>query len=260
MTRSEPIAVFAYAFAHKKTQDFLIELAAAGFRKVTVIGAPWKSLPYTDTQRYFPKMLRHASALGTAEVCRSLGFEFHECEHDDVSTIASLQQKAGFTLGIISGARMIKKAVIELFEEGILNLHPGKIPETSGLDLFYYTIKHDVPLGITAHYIDHRVDAGMFLFFEETTIGPEDTPEAVNENNYQSQIRALRRFIECRDIGSLSTTPVIRPQKNIPMTPEEKRLMIERFPIWRAKQVAQKIEAAKASQFSSMIIESESDA
>jgi len=236
MIRTEPIAVFAYAFAHRKTQDFLLELAAAGFRDVTVIGAPWKALPHSDPNHYFPTMLRSAPSLATPDVCRALGFAFHECEHDDVDAIAELRTGAGFQLGVISGARIIKRAVIELFDEGILNIHPGKLPETAGLDLFFYTITKGVPMGVTAHYIDPRVDAGDELFFEETPLGPDDTIEVVQSNNYQSQIRALRRFIAGRDAGTLTRQPVDRPRKNDPMTPEEKRAAVETFPNWRIAQ------------------------
>ena len=106
MNRSEPVAVFAYAFAHRKTQDFLLELAAAGFRNVTVISAPWKPLPHTDSNQNFPTMLRSAPALATADVCQALNFEFDECEHDDVAAISELQKKAQFRLGIVSVARI----------------------------------------------------------------------------------------------------------------------------------------------------------
>lgn len=236
MTRSEPIAIFAYAFAHRKTQDFLFELAVAGFRDVTVIGAPWKVLSHADPNRYFTTMVRSAPALATPDVCRALGFSFHECEHGDVDTIAALRDKAKFRLGIISGARIIKRAVIDLFDEGILNIHPGKLPETAGLDLFYYTILKNAPMGVTAHFIDARIDAGEQLFFEETPLGPEDTPEIVQHNNYHSQIRALRRFIQLRDENTLERRLVDRPRKNDPMSSEEKRQSITRFPDWRAAQ------------------------
>ncbi|MGX1101543.1 ankyrin repeat domain-containing protein [Amorphus sp. MBR-141] len=236
MTSNEPIAVFAYAFAHRKTQDFLFELATSGFRDVTVIGAPWKALPHADSNQYFPTMLRSAPVRKTLDVCHALGFAFYECEHDDVGAITALRDKAGFRLGVITGARIIKRAVIELFDEGILNIHPGKLPETAGLDLFFYTIMNNVPMGVTAHYIDPRVDAGDELFFEETPLGPDDTIEAVQNNNYQSQIRALRRFIKERNAGILTCQPVDRPRKNEPMTLQQKRAAVEAFPNWRVAQ------------------------
>jgi hypothetical protein len=236
MKRGEPIAVFGYAFAHRKTQDFLIELALAGYVNVTVIATAWKELPHTDSNRYFSATLRSAPALPTPTICQALGFAYHECEHDDSDSIAVLRDEAGFQFGVISGARIIKREIIDLFQEGILNIHPGKLPETAGLDSFFYTILRGVAMGVTAHYIDSRVDAGDELFFEETPLGPDDTIEVVQSNNYQLQIRALREFIVARDTGALARRPVNRHRKNDPMTPEEKRCAIAAFPSWRATQ------------------------
>lgn len=236
MRRSEPIAVFAYAFAHHKTQDFLVELGAAGYVNVTVIAAPWKALPHSDSSRYFPTTLNRASPLPTPTLCAALGFSYHELDHDNTIRIAELRDAADFKLGIIAGARIITGAVIDLFEEGILNIHPGKLPETAGLDLFFYTIVKGVEVGVTAHYIDSRVDAGDELFFEETALGPDDSIEVVQSNNYQSQIRALRRFVCDRDAQVLTRTPVVRPKKNPLMSPEEKRRAVEAFTFWRSAQ------------------------
>ena len=236
MKRSESIAVFAYAFPHRKTQDFLSELAFSGFVNVTVIAAPWKALSHKDSNHYFPTTLRPAPALPTSVISEALGFSYIECEHDDSDRIAALRDLAGFELGIISGARIIKPDIIELFQEGIVNIHPGKLPETAGLDLFFYTISRGVAMGVTAHYIDARVDAGDELFFEETVVGPEDSIEVVQSNNYQSQIRALRKFIAARESGDLARRAVNRPRKNEPMKSEEKRCAVATFPSWRATQ------------------------
>jgi phosphoribosylglycinamide formyltransferase-1 len=237
MTRDEPIAIFAYAFPHRKTQDFLIEAALAGYRNVTVIAAPWKKLAHADSESYFPTAIRNAAPADTRDICARLGFDFRELEHSDVDAITALRAKTGFKIGIVSGARIIKRAIIDLFGEGILNIHPGKIPETSGLDLFYYTVKNRVAMGVTAHYIDARVDAGEILFFEETPLSIEATPEIVQHNNYHSQIRALRRFFALRDDGDLAREPANRPFKNQPMSSEEKRQYIGEFPKWLEEQV-----------------------
>lgn len=236
MKRDEPLAVFAYAFPHRKTQDFITELVAAGYRDIWVIAAPWKKLLHSDRNAYYPKTLSPPPPHDTRTLCANLGLHYVECLHDDVAEIGRLRDANYIKLGIISGARILKRAVIELFPDGILNIHPGKIPETSGLDLFFYTIKHRVPMGVTAHFIDPRVDAGSELFFERTRIGPQDTPETVETNNYYSQIRALRKFLRQRHDGALAPKPVVRPVKNSPMTPEEKRQVMNEFPVWRSAQ------------------------
>ena len=63
-------------------------------------------------------------------------------------------------IGIIAGARVLPRTVIECFSLGIINFHPGLIPHVRGLDALQWAIHLDQPLGVTAHLIDHRIDAG----------------------------------------------------------------------------------------------------
>ncbi|MGP9791520.1 ankyrin repeat domain-containing protein [Roseinatronobacter sp. NSM] len=232
---SRPLVVFAYAFAHRKTQDFLFEMVAAGYHNLTVIGAPKVKLAHTDTTVYFRSGLRRAPPLKTEALCRALDLTYIECAHDDLRTITKVAQHSGARMAVISGARILKRDVIAAFPDGVLNLHPGKLPETAGLDSFYYSIMRNVVLGFTAHFIDHRIDAGHQLFFEETPIGPGDTPEIILENNYQTQILGLRRFLKLLAQDKLHTIPIDRPSKNEPMCPEAKRASLLRLPEWVAR-------------------------
>jgi len=241
MRQRDCIAVFAYSFPHRKTQDFLFELALAGFRRVLVLAAPWKELRNGPSESFFSNGLSNAKPHDTAALCEVLDYDFVEVEHGDVERIQAESEARGISLAIIAGARILKSAVINVFKEGVLNIHPGKIPETSGLDAFFYSIKHKAPMGATAHFVDGRVDAGVLLFFEETPLNADDTPEIVQHNNYQSQIRALRRFIAERDDGQLVPVPAHRPHKNQPMKPEEKRAAIKGFGVWRSEQLAEQV-------------------
>jgi phosphoribosylglycinamide formyltransferase-1 len=229
-----PIVVFAYAFAHRKTQDFLLELLSAGYRQISVIAAPWAALPHRDDNCYFPTTLQHVLPRPAHELCEVFGLRYVATPHDDHAAIKSVVEEAGARLGIIAGARILRRAVVDLFAEGVVNFHPGKLPETAGLDAFFYSLKRNVPFGVTAHFIDGRVDAGMQLFFEETSIGPTDSPEAVLHNNYQSQIKALRRFLDLLQSDALSLSAVDRPYRNMPMEPDQKRLALASFAEWRA--------------------------
>lgn len=230
------IALFAYDFPHRKTQDFMTELFLAGHRDVAVIAAPFRELEVGDKNRYFPTTLQRVPAANTVELAEAFGYPYVSLDHDDRDGIAGFIGKHGCDTAVIAGARIIKRAIIELFPGGIVNFHPGRIPETSGLDAFYYSIRNNVPVGVTAHFIDWRIDAGDLIFFEELEVGLHDTPEIVAANNYTVQIKALRRFLALRRAGDVGTTPANRPTKNSPMTPDEKRACLERFPAWRSTQ------------------------
>lgn len=230
------IAVFAYAFPHRKSRDILTELALAGEKDVCVIAAPFEKLPVVDRTRYMQKALKSAPPQDTQIVAERLGFEYVEMRHSDIENVQQLVADRGITLGIVAGARIIK-AVIEAFSDGIVNFHPGRIPETSGLDAFFYTIKKGVDARVTTHFIDPRVDAGHQVYFDAVQVGPADTAEIVQENGYHLQITALRRFLADRRAGTLVAQVIDWSGKNQPMTPEEKWQTLLHFPTWRAARV-----------------------
>lgn len=235
---SPKVALFAYDFPHRKTHDFILEILAGGCAGLCVIAAPKKALKHNDPHPYYSESLQRHSPLSTEQLCRHLGLPFFRMAHDDAGGVADVLGRNGIGSAIISGARIIPGAVISLFRDGVVNFHPGKIPETSGLDALYHTIRQDIALGVTTHYIDHRVDAGRLIRFDELPVGPQDTPEIVVENQYQLQLTALRRYVRDLLEGAVVSEPIDRPRKNEPLSREEKLDLISRFPAWRAKRVA----------------------
>jgi len=233
------IAVFAYAFPHRKTQDFLFELVAMGCKNVTVIGAPWRPLAHQAGADVLDIRIRKAPPHTTADLCKNLDLHYLEADHNDRNRIEALQRAQGLQLAVIAGARILPKAVIDIFPEGVINFHPGKIPETSGLDAFFYAIKQDVSMGVSAHFIDAKVDAGHLILFEELPVSLGDSPETVQENLYHLQIMTLRKIIPgiMRD-EEIASKPIFRPSKNQPMPASEKLDCLQRFPQWLAGQLA----------------------
>ncbi|WP_374035581.1 ankyrin repeat domain-containing protein [Bdellovibrio bacteriovorus] len=233
--KNEPVVVFAYDFPHRKTYDFILDLMAVGLRNLVVLAAPHKELKNTDRRVYFPRSLIVPPPIGTPDLCESLGLKLYLVDHGDSEKIRKIVDHYDIKLGIVAGARIIPGSVIELFSEGIVNFHPGKIPETSGLDSLYYTIKNMAPPGVTVHYIDHKVDAGRYISFEETPISLHETLETLVENIYQTQRVALRRFVDSYFARAVKTEIIDRPKKNQPMTPDEKLVTLSGFENWRAE-------------------------
>jgi len=228
------IALFSYDFHHRKTHDFILDLVGSGVRGIVVLAAGIRKLDGVDSRSYFDESLRTCPPLLASELCARLGIPFFQVEHDDYSRIDQIVQEYCIDLAIISGARIIKKEVISLFPDGVINFHPGKLPETSGLDSLFYTLKNGVPAGVTTHFIDQRVDAGSEIYFDEVIVTASSTPETVKENIYQMQRVALRRVVSMLMQGCIPSRPIHRPAKNPPMTPEQKIEAVSRFATWRA--------------------------
>lgn len=232
----KPLAVLAYDFPHRKTHDFLTELAVYGLRDVIVLAAPLRKLSGIDKQEYFSKTLAPSHPLPASKLCASFGFQYYRVAHEDSEEICRIQKKHEISLAVVAGARIIKSEVINIFPDGIVNFHPGKIPETSGLDALYYSIKKNVAPGVTTHFIDNRVDAGRLIYFDEISVDLQSTPEIIQENTYRAQTSALRRFLFDFERAALVASEISRPSKNLPMTSQDKMKTLLDFDRWRANQ------------------------
>ena len=240
MKTSDPILVFGYAFPHRKTYDFLIILFGLGYKNIIVIGAPKKKLAHNNYEIEPNDPNQNAYCVQT--LCQNLNLKFVECAHDNVQKISEINSSFQCKTAIISGARIIKREVINIFSDGIVNFHPGKIPETSGLDSFFYSIKKDCTMGVTAHYINHKVDAGRFIFFEALPVSADESIEMVRENLYGMQLIAFRRYLISYH-GRLLTFPDIdRPRKNLPLSVSDKKNLALRFDEWLSNRLAEQNE------------------
>ena len=209
---------------------------------ICVVGAPPVKLPFGD------KKGDVQNSSFTSKLCRELGFRFAEIPHDRTQEIASfVNSKSDCRAALVAGARIIKKDVINIFPDGIINFHPGPLPATSGLDSFFWMIKKRAIAGTTAHLVDDRVDAGRWLTFTPAEVSVGDSIEEAQEKIYQSQLRALDRVLSLSDhLDVLHSTQITRPYKNLPMTELEKSETVEIFEEWKSFQVTATAQFHKA--------------
>ena len=64
--------------------------------------------------------------------------------------------------------------------------------------------------------------------------GKRDSLSVINESIFQAQLLALSELLERRTINSETLEDIIRPNKNPPMTTQEKREVELRFEEWRS--------------------------
>lgn len=166
------ICIFAYNFKHKKTQEGIFRLYCSNYRikeviamnKVT-IKAPKKKIKYIpqDIQYMHPRA-----------ICKYLKIPYKVMQHNSKKCINYVKRKK-FDIGIILGARILSEELINSFKIGILNLHPGLLPENRGLDTYHWAVMDMIPQGATAHLIDRKMDRGIIIKKKKINIFSQDT-------------------------------------------------------------------------------------
>ena len=236
MKKKQPIIIFCYSFPHRKTYDFVSLLVSKGYENLWLIAAPKVNLKHNKNK---DSSNNHnlSKKYNVKNLCKKCNLNFFESAHDDKTKISKIINESGSKTALISGARIIKKEIIEMFPDGIINFHPGIIPETSGLDSFYYSIKTNSPMGVTVHIIDDRVDAGFFIFFEKVKVASNDTIKSIKEKLYEIQLCSLSKYLDIYFGKKMYFPPINRPKKNTPLSQVEKDTIILRFPSWKSRQI-----------------------
>ncbi len=201
------IALFSYNFPHKKTQDFIYRLVSEGVNIGVIFAADPVKLNIKKSS--VKTKINHGALIHPKIIAKNLSIKYVVTKHDDHKLIKKMM--GDIEIGVISGARIIKENVIKLFKKGIINFHPGIIPNARGLDSLLWSILNFEPLGVTAHLIEPKIDAGKILKSKKIPIFKNDSIFEISERLNELQVSMLvdaifltmeNSFFKLNDYGS----------------------------------------------------------
>tara|TARA_R110001583_G_scaffold61412_1_gene181519 strand:+ start:41 stop:736 length:696 start_codon:yes stop_codon:yes gene_type:complete len=197
------IGVFAYNFPHWKTQEGIHNLVVNGFKPDVILAADPIPLNFPQSKiRISPKDLYLTHPKKIAE---SYSIDYHVIPHNSQQALDLIKQY-DLDLGVILGARILKPMVINGFKTGVLNMHPGILPQNRGLDNIKWAIIDDLPQGVTTHLIDGKIDRGLFIEKSTIEIYTDDTLLDIHlriQNKEQQLMISALNTIQNVGIGSV---------------------------------------------------------
>lgn len=174
------IDLLTYDCPHRKTSDILFELIVNGYNINRVYAAPLIDLGLKPD---IVKMSANACYnIHTAEICAKFKIPYIVKPHADIE---------GGNLGIIGGARILPDHVIQKYSIGIINIHPGLLPNNRGLDNIKWALYHDMPQGLTVHFIDKYVDRGQIILKKKVPVYDDDKIYHIHQRLVSMQPKVL---------------------------------------------------------------------
>ncbi len=226
------IGIFGYDFPHYKTNAIIKDTFINGFSIGAVFLAP--KINYADNGSVV-SIDEDSRNIGIREFCKANNIPVYRIKHNDSPNITTIVDNNNINIGLIGGAKIIHQSTIGIFKLGIVNYHPGRIPETSGLDSLYRAIENFIPPCVTAHLIDDKVDAGLFIFESIVNVFKDDTLEAISNRILERQINLNRLVLKGIEEQTFSFPKIDRPQKNKRLSIDEKKKIITHFDSWKKK-------------------------
>ena len=174
------IDLLTYDCPHRKTSDILFELIVNGYNINRVYAAPLIDLGLKPD---IVKMSANACYnIHTAEICAKFKIPYIVKPHADIG---------GGNLGIIGGARILPDHLIQKNSIGIINIHPGLLPNNRGLDNIKWALYHDMPQGLTVHFIDKYVDRGQIILKKKVPVYDDDKIYHIHQRLVSMQPKVL---------------------------------------------------------------------
>ena len=166
------VGVFGYNFKHWKTQAGIQNLILSRHKPEVIFAAdPVKLNFYKSKIRIGPKdlFLTHPE-----DIAKCYNIDYRVVVHNSEETSRIVREK-NLDVGIILGARILKPIAFSDFNIGVLNMHPGVLPENRGLDNLKWAVLKGLPQGVTAHLIDKYIDRGLLVCREKIKVYEDDT-------------------------------------------------------------------------------------
>jgi phosphoribosylglycinamide formyltransferase-1 len=225
--------LFAYDFPHTKTKDFILLMKKLGYDISCIIAAPKVQLNLPESK--IRTSVKSSEYFHPKCISKMLDIPYYVAPHNSNKSL-KLLKKQGADVGVIGGARIISEKIIDTFSYGVINFHPGIIPENRGLDNLKWAIHLDIQQGVTAHFIDKRVDAGRIILKNQVPIYLDDTLFDTQQRLYETQLKLAKPTFD-KIIGKkIEDFPLVRGGEVRSMMPNElEKDILKKFEKYKKK-------------------------
>jgi phosphoribosylglycinamide formyltransferase-1 len=153
--------------------------------------------------RYFNRDARVEVALiltdnpqaGVISRANNLGIScisFNQTLYQKTEYLQKIIQNINPDLIVLAGfLKKIPAALIQLFPNKIVNIHPALLPKFGGKGMYGIHVHQAVidasekVSGITIHYVNEQYDEGQIIFQAKTDLSEKDTPKSLAEKIHQ---------------------------------------------------------------------------
>ena len=204
------LVVFCYDFPHLKTKLGLQLLDIFGPINSTIIAAPWEKLEIEESK--IRTSTNEEEYLHPKEICKDKNWDYFALKHNSSEAINILKETKP-DYGVIFGSRILSREVIDSFEVGIFNLHPGLLPENRGLNTIQNAIFKNIPQAVTLHFIDSEIDMGQKIYTEYISIEKQDNLFDIQKKITNTEMKILKDLFQ----NKFNLNNLINLKTNIPI-------------------------------------------
>jgi methionyl-tRNA formyltransferase len=184
---------------HPRGLIMLQALLDAGFRPSLVIeeDSPAANEGAREQRQVLKKLPDYDDSGDVEALCRAHGVPYRSVADHNAPECAELIRALPIQLAILGDTRILKEGIISACNLGVINVHPGVLPELRGNNPYVWAVLEGKVQGVTVHFIDRGVDTGPILLKRILERVPPSYPQLIRSINTlcgEALVEALRRM------------------------------------------------------------------
>jgi methionyl-tRNA formyltransferase len=171
-------------------------------------------LAEVERRKFLSRIEGHPVAPEIADQARRAGIPVQRVPaHTDRHCLEAIREEAP-DLVVLGGTRIIRGRMLALPADGVLNAHPGLLPDCRGSASPAWSVLHDIPIGASCHFCTERIDEGDLVGRREIPVRRGSTYEDLCHLTLVEAGRLMREALEAWRDGRLEA--LRRPQGESP--------------------------------------------
>ena len=151
--------VFMVLEEHPYGREMLMQLINAGHIPMAIIEEA-SDIAKEEKDKFLQRIKGHRIAPTFTTLIEGMDIPRYKVPHHNKKACRLLLEDLNPDLGVLGGTRIIRNRILSIPPDGMLNSHPGLLPEVRGSASPAWSVYYDIPIGSTCHFIDPGIDTG----------------------------------------------------------------------------------------------------
>ncbi len=171
---SKPVFAYLLLSEHPYGREMLRQILSEGFIPAIIISED-SEIGDEEREKFLKRIEGNPVAPTIEEQLNILKENGNEVPHVNVPIhntehVMPHIQEIDLDLIVFGGTRIIRGPILDHATDGVINSHPGLLPDCRGSASPAWSVYHDIPIGSTTHFCDNGIDTGDILLKREIDV------------------------------------------------------------------------------------------
>lgn len=166
---AKPRFAFLLLKEHPYGREMLKQILSEGFVPTIVIEED-SEIGTEEREKFLKRIEGHPIAPEISIQLENLNVPHETVKIHNSEKVMPFLNDLELDLIVFGGTRIIRGEILDYPLDGVINSHPGLLPDCRGSASPAWSVYHDIPIGSSTHFCDNGIDTGDLLLRREVPV------------------------------------------------------------------------------------------